>query len=178
MIYAQIKNNSIKNVIILEDESLISLFEVGFDSCVRIDNINPVPAINWSYDGINFSAPTVPSLTAQEYVTKVAMPSAVNFANQLQADFISWNILNGITQLGKTDAVVAVVSLKVTINTSPDPISLMDTLNPICPSLTTAINVLQYHIDNIADYSTLSPFITAARFTSMQTQIKNYLGIS
>lgn len=174
MIYAQISNGKVANTIVLQDSSLESLFSQGYDSLIRIDTLTPQPGCGWSYNGSTFTAPTVSAAT---FVATVAIPSAVEFATKLQQDFISWNILNGITQYGKTDAVVAVMSMKVTIDTAPVPVSLTDTLNPICPSLTTSVKVLQYHIDHISDYSTLSPFITATRLQAMRDLIKSYLGI-
>src|SRR5277367_6533990 len=54
MIYAQVKNCVIQNVIILNDENLVHLFEKGFDHCLRIDHLNPQPALGWFHDGKNF----------------------------------------------------------------------------------------------------------------------------
>ena len=50
MDYAQIKDGAIKNVIVLNDAGLVSLFEVGFDYCLRIDDLDPVPKMGWEYD--------------------------------------------------------------------------------------------------------------------------------
>src|SRR5271169_2776861 len=174
MIYAQILGDVVKNTIVLEDTTLESLFAEGFDLLMRVDNVTPQPSIGWTWNGTTFSPPIIPNSVL---VPNTIMPNAVTFANKLQADFISWNILNGITQLNKTDAVLSVMTMKVTLSSAPEPVSLMDTLNAICPSLSTAVNVLQYHIDNISNYSSLSPFITAARLQTMQASIKAYLGM-
>jgi len=64
MIYAQILENTIQNVIVIDDESIVSLFVVDFltqtpyDAVVRIDNVDPTPGIGWTYDGTNFNPPT------------------------------------------------------------------------------------------------------------------------
>lgn len=50
MIYAQILNNKIVNEIELEDESLASIFALGFQDCIRIDNLDPPPQKGWCYD--------------------------------------------------------------------------------------------------------------------------------
>lgn len=57
MIYAQILNGIIENIIVLDDPSLSSLFSQGFDYFIRIDNLNPVPQIGWLYNGSSFSDP-------------------------------------------------------------------------------------------------------------------------
>ena len=56
MIYAQVLNGIVQNIIILNDESLIPLFLEGFQYIIRIDDINPIPGIGWFYDGVNFTA--------------------------------------------------------------------------------------------------------------------------
>lgn len=50
MIYAQVKDSKIVNVIILDDESLKPLFLEGFDYLVEISLDPGDPAIGWSYD--------------------------------------------------------------------------------------------------------------------------------
>lgn len=72
MVYAQIKNSKVENLIIIEDSSLLSLFLNGFDYIIRVDNLNPQPGPGWSYDGVNFSAPipqvdtTIPDVTPRQ----------------------------------------------------------------------------------------------------------------
>lgn len=57
MIYAQIKDGLVKNTIVVDEETPLNLFSVGFDYLLRIDNLSPVPGINWSYDGSSYSPP-------------------------------------------------------------------------------------------------------------------------
>lgn len=57
MIYAQILNGIIQNIIVLDDPNISSLFSQGFDYFIRIDNLSPTPQIGWLYDGNNFSSP-------------------------------------------------------------------------------------------------------------------------
>ncbi len=57
MTYAQVKNGVCVNIIDLEDNSLLSIFSVGFDYCIRVDNISPQPGIGWGYDGTTWTAP-------------------------------------------------------------------------------------------------------------------------
>lgn len=56
MIYAQILNNLVVNIIVIDDVELIPLFSEGFDYFIEIDNIIPQPQIDWLYDGNNFSS--------------------------------------------------------------------------------------------------------------------------
>lgn len=60
MIYAQIKNGLINNVIEANENTPLDLFSEGYDHLIRIDNLSPVPGINWSYDGNIFTAPIIP----------------------------------------------------------------------------------------------------------------------
>lgn len=57
MVFAQIRDGTIQNVIVLNDPSLEHVFVGGFDALVRIDNLDPVPQIGWLYDGQSFSMP-------------------------------------------------------------------------------------------------------------------------
>lgn len=57
MVYAQIKDSIVRNVIVLDDVTLAPLFDDSFDAIVRIDNLFPSPGIGWSYDGNTFSPP-------------------------------------------------------------------------------------------------------------------------
>jgi hypothetical protein len=51
MIYAQIKDGIVKNRIVVEDVSLdISIFAVGYDLCIRVDEMSPEPQVDWLYD--------------------------------------------------------------------------------------------------------------------------------
>jgi hypothetical protein len=54
MTYAQILNTIIVNIIDLEDSTLVPLFAEGFDCCLEIDQLSPMPGINWYYDGTNY----------------------------------------------------------------------------------------------------------------------------
>lgn len=57
MIYAQILNGTVINVIVLADEDLIDTFSEGFDHFVEIEQVPGSPGVGWSYDGTDFSPP-------------------------------------------------------------------------------------------------------------------------
>lgn len=61
MLYAQIKNGIVENVIILDDVALIPKFSEGFDYFIRVDEMDPQPGVLWLYDGEKFSPPVAPS---------------------------------------------------------------------------------------------------------------------
>lgn len=58
MIFAQIKNSIVQNIIVVNDESLIPMLSEGFDEVIRVDQLGQYPGPRWSYDGENFTAPT------------------------------------------------------------------------------------------------------------------------
>lgn len=47
--YARIKDNIVKDVIVLADLSLMSLFSQGYDFVIEIKNEPGDPGIGWSY---------------------------------------------------------------------------------------------------------------------------------
>ena len=71
MVYAQILNNIVVNTIELEDSTLVSIFTQGYDACLQIDNLSPVPAIGWKYDGTNFYSPAVLALIQGNLVVNI-----------------------------------------------------------------------------------------------------------
>jgi hypothetical protein len=64
MIMAQILKGIIQNIIVLDDASLIPIFQQGFDFLVDITNLSPQPQIGDSYDGKTFTPNTAPNLPA------------------------------------------------------------------------------------------------------------------
>ena len=50
MLFAQISNGVIMNVIELDDPTLIPIFLEGYDSCVQIDILPTLPQIGWNYN--------------------------------------------------------------------------------------------------------------------------------
>lgn len=57
MRYAQIKDNIVKNIIVVDENSPLDLLAEGFDIFLRIDNFGQVVGVNYSYDGQIFTAP-------------------------------------------------------------------------------------------------------------------------
>ena len=67
MVFAQINNNVVVNTIVLDDMSLLPLFQSDpsgnpYDSVLQIDYVFPQPGISWTFDGIRFNPPVVPQL--------------------------------------------------------------------------------------------------------------------
>lgn len=55
MIFAQIKKGIIYNTIVLDDLSLVQLFQQGFDHLERIDHLQVIPRRGDLFDGKDFS---------------------------------------------------------------------------------------------------------------------------
>lgn len=56
MIFALIKNGVVQNVIVA-DQTFIDNKVSGYDHKIRIDNLDPIPGIEWEYDGSVFTNP-------------------------------------------------------------------------------------------------------------------------
>lgn len=63
MLYAQIKNGIIINIIKLDDSSVIDNFSTNFDYFIRIDQLYPRPSMGWSYSNSTFQRPSDPTKT-------------------------------------------------------------------------------------------------------------------
>lgn len=150
MIYGQIKNGVIQNTIVLEDANLSSLFAIGFDFCIRIDNLTPIPGINWNYNGTTFSTPTPPiSNLTQQQIVENKIAKAIDGFTELMIEYAAQNVLLGITQAGKTELI-------------------SDTLLPVMQygesgSLYAAISALQA----VQLTDDMAPFLTAAVITDL-----------
>lgn len=64
MLYAQIKNGMVQNIIVIEDTNLLPLFSQGFDSLIDVTNLSSDvcpygthPGPGDLYDGSVFSRP-------------------------------------------------------------------------------------------------------------------------
>lgn len=57
MLYAQIKDGIICNIVVLEDESILSQLSYGYDAVIEVSSDPGSPGIGWSWDGQIFSAP-------------------------------------------------------------------------------------------------------------------------
>ena len=171
MIYAQITNNKIVNTIALDDISLLPLFSTDqsgnpYDKVVQIDNIVPQPGIGWTFDNVNWSPPP-PAVTQQDtvdmYMTLVQ--NAIAFGNALIVRFATQNVMAGITQAGKTQAVLAYSSSLYTYLSTG--------------SLYVALAEIETMIADTSDAKTaLSPFITNAVLYTYLNQIQLYLGLT
>lgn len=170
MVFAQIKDNTIKNVIELDDITLVPLFNKDFqgndyDAVVQIDGINPQPGINWTFDNINWHAPEiieVPiSKTPTEIYTSIVI-AAQTFGQQLITQFAVANVMTGITQAGKTQAMLDYSNnLYLCLSTG---------------SLYAAIDEINALIaDTSSEKSNLYPFITDSILTGYKNQIQTYL---
>jgi hypothetical protein len=58
MDFALIKNNVVINIIVA-DQNFIDLISNQYDACVRVDNLEVRPSINWIYENGQFQDPNV-----------------------------------------------------------------------------------------------------------------------
>lgn len=84
MVYAQILNGIIVNIIELDDSSLVSLFAQGYDSCLEIDQLSTIPSIGWFYDTIsgNFFPPATLALIQNNVIVNVIQNCDAYITNQ------------------------------------------------------------------------------------------------
>lgn len=64
MVFAQVSNGVIINTLIINDYSLLSLFQNDkdgnpYDYILQVDATYPQPGIGWTFDGIAFSPPII-----------------------------------------------------------------------------------------------------------------------
>lgn len=57
MIHAQILNGIVKNIIVTDENTPMDLFEAECDVIVRIDELESMPNIGWTFDGEEFAPP-------------------------------------------------------------------------------------------------------------------------
>jgi len=174
--YALLKESSVTEIRNIEDSEVPMIMDSEkWSMILDIEGVLPAPQLGWLFVNNTLSAPV---LAPTAYVQQVIIPSVKAFATKLETDFVTENILMGITQAGKTDSLVRMMTKKVDIPGAPASVSLMDTIRAVCPSLTVTLQVLQYHIDHIEDYADLAPFITLTRLNNIKGQIQTFLGIS
>lgn len=59
-IYAQISGSTVANIILLDDDQMVSMFSEGYDSVIEVTGLSPYPGPGWAYDGEIFTAPPAP----------------------------------------------------------------------------------------------------------------------
>jgi hypothetical protein len=158
MIYAQITNNLIVNLIELDDPALIPLFQQGYDYCIRIDNLSSMPTVGWAYN------PVDPITTAFSPVAQYSVSSSAVFGNQIILQWNTMNVSNGIYVATQTAAFLTYVSQLFLflsfgyLNDSIDSIAAM-----IADTGTTKTN--------------LSPFVTNDILYIFLNQLQSYLDL-
>lgn len=57
MLYAQIKDSQVVNIVVADNEEILPLLKEGFDFLIRVDEMSPAIKIGGLYDGNSFSEP-------------------------------------------------------------------------------------------------------------------------
>lgn len=171
--YAVVNNNIVSSV---EDLDIDQYRERARSAQLIIDTGDYVikPQVGWGLNGNRLVPPVAPTIDANYIKVAKVLPIKA-FVDDMLASVISENILMGITQLGKTGAVLAFALRKVDVASSPDPIGLYASLTNL--SLTISIDVIDYHIAHPETYADLSPFVTTQRLTDMKHKIQSFLGM-
>lgn len=173
--YAFLQDNKVLKIEDLEENDVREQAS-KFQGIVDIEDIAPQPQINWLLDGNKLIPPTPLPIDAT-YIKQVIMNPAKKFIDELMEQIIAENILMGVTQLGKTPALVGFLTLRVPIPNTTEQLSILGTITGAAPSLTVTIQILDYHIAHITDYADLAPFITLARLKDFRNKISTYLGL-
>jgi hypothetical protein len=163
MLYAQINNNTVVNIIVLNNASQISTFSAGFQYFVQIDQLVPEPEIGWTYDGNIFSPSLIQGTTPMQ-IAIASIQAASDFGESIIVQFAAQNALAGITQAGQTQAVI-----NYTLNLS----QCLYT-----GSLYAAIDALNVMLqDNSPTKQALAPFVTNDVIYTYLNAIQSYLEI-
>lgn len=107
--------------------------------------------------------------------TKQLGDNAEIFGKELMSKFRGENILMGITQAGKSGAVLSIMVEKVNVNNDGFPVSVKEATET--GTLYEAIKAVEYHIAKAqaGDYDSIAPFITVERLENFKSSIVEYL---
>lgn len=105
MIYAQLTNGVIANIIELDDPTLLPLFAEGYDGIpVQIDNLAPIPSIGWIYAPYNhFNDPNTTQVIITNN-TQIVITDDVEQGNYIILQYSKFNTILGINAAGQTSA--------------------------------------------------------------------------
>lgn len=163
MLFAQINDNVIQNIIVLDNSSMSSIFSAGFQYFIQVDILNPQPDVGWTYDGTTFSPP-MPIGPSALQVAITSVEAAVEFGQNLINQFAAQNLLTNITASGQTGYVLSyTMTLSQCLYTG---------------SLYAAISVLEGMLVDTSSAKTIcSPFITNDIIYTYLNSIQSYLEI-
>lgn len=107
--------------------------------------------------------------------TKLIGDKAEIFGQSLMSKFRGENIRMGITQAGKSGAILSIMVEKVDVNEDGFPISLKEAVET--GTLYEALKLIDYHIEksNNGDYDSIAPFMTEERLDRLKQEILSYL---
>lgn len=94
MIFAQLKNNIIENVILLNSEEDAEAFLGSYDAIQRIDNVDPVPQIGYIFNGEAYSAPEI-SIDEQIEIKKAELLDSSDDGSKAFSKFLAQKVVDG-----------------------------------------------------------------------------------
>lgn len=97
-----IKDGKVVNII-FADDTFVSLLNLTglFDNILDQNNFQEQINIGYTYDGRSFTAPIIEQLDINTQV-QIKIQKAIIGFNNLMVQFVTSNVLTGITQAGKT----------------------------------------------------------------------------
>lgn len=171
--YAFLKNNAVVAINSVEDDDIRPMI-LAWEMVIDVEDIVPAPAVGWLLSGNKLVPPTPPVVDANWIKTNKVVPIKT-FVDDLLNTVISENIYMGISQAGKSGAVLNFANKKVDVASAPYPVSLWESLTNL--TLTVTIDVINVHLANISEYGDLAPFITAPRLTTLKNKVQSFLGL-
>ncbi len=171
--YALINNNIVTKVEDMEEAAYRDAAKLN-QLVIDINDMLPQPTVGYALTG-NALVPVTPPVIDATYIKNNKVKPIKAFTDDLIATIIAENIVMGISQAGKSGAVLDMAVRKVAVASTPNPVSLIETFMNL--TLTVSIEVLDYHIDHIEDYADLAPFVTTERLTQTKNNIQLFLGV-
>ena len=159
MLCALVQNNLVQAI---EDLTNDRIAQIGnsYEAVIDVTDVLPRPAQNWTWNGAVFIPPPGDPANAIILIQNTIVAPAIKFGAALIAMYASENVAMGITQAGKTNAVLSALSA---VRNSLQSGSLYDALA---------------EIQNVTIDPTLAPYITAPRMKVYANYIRAYLGLA
>lgn len=157
--YAFIQDNRVVEIQTIDNEELVSSLSRRFQNTLDITNHVPQPQVGWVFSGNRLVVPA--EINTPEYVQANILEPAASFGLNLSKRFASENILQGITQAGKTMLVGDALR---------DVAYYMERGSLFAAEA--KIIQLSQNLD-----PALSPFVTTERLLRYRNLIRQYLGL-
>lgn len=153
-----IKDGKVSNIIYADEDFVILLNQTEqYDRILnQSDYLNIQVGPGYTFDGINFSAPILEQLDINTQV-QIKIQKAIIGFNTLMVQFAANNVLQGITQLNKTELIADTLEDVMRYGQSGSLYAVISALQAITPT------------------GDMSPFLTQVIINNFITQIQQLL---